>query len=154
MPWGELRPGDHSHFPLPCELSWHIQLGWSFLPNPCSAVPSTWPPCRKHQGLFPWPGPCPSLPSPAKPHVFACGFHSYSCTPKLPKFLSASASSLLPGKQRSKRLRMANPSPPLSAWGFGRLLHALLPVKAVGSRKEWRLLGGCQKQLPHPSGFF
>lgn len=36
---------------------------------------------------------------------------------------------------------------PLPAWGVGSLVHALSPVKAVGSMKEWRLSGGCQRQL-------
>ena len=40
----------------------------------------------------------------------------------------------------------------LPALGFGRLFHALFPLKAVGSRKEWRLVGGCQRQLSNPHG--
>lgn len=33
-------------------------------------------------------------------------------------------------------------------------VRALFPVKAVGFRKEWRLLGGCQRQLSLPHRVF
>lgn len=118
VPWGELRTGDHSHFPfLRAQLVHSALMAFFFFF--CSAVPSPWPAPVDIDNTkdFPWPGPCPSLPSPAKPHVFACSFHSYSWTPKLPKLHSPSASSLLPGQQRSRRLRVASPSPPcLGFW--------------------------------------
>lgn len=76
-------------------------------------------------------------------------YPSFSHSPPLPSPPSAPQAS----RERSRRLRVASLSP-LPAQGFGRLSHALFPVKGSGIQEGVEAVGKVlEVAAPSPWGF-